>query len=400
MAELHTKEGLKEQSLIASVLFAEIAGYADRPVFQQIQYTTRMRQLLEHSIAQAASRDVVSFDREENVVVLFASDPMACFRLAKQLSDILAADESYRDLPLHVGVNLGPVTLSKNELNVAQVNGVGVEDAARVARAGLLREVLISRAYYTVFARISKDYTLLQYREFLSDDFDEWFAIYQIAPPSSSPETHPISNPSARDARAPFAGRTVRWRYAAMSAVIAIAAFATYQNQRSEMPQTDHPLKVVTTKTKDTPRREAQSIQAANIVAVVPIPSPAHAAAPSEPAMEADVDTAKIVAAVNFHHAIRSSEPSASSARRSKPAKHFAASPIIKPATLRLAIKPWGEVYVDGKKVGVTPPLHKIKVPAGKRQIVVRNRNFLPYHATIEIQPDSLLQISHRFDRK
>ena len=72
--------------------------------------------------------------------------------------------------------------------------------------------------------------------------------------------------------------------------------------------------------------------------------------------------------------------------------------PASKPGTLRLAIKPWGEVYVDGKKVGVTPPMQKVMVKPGTRKIEVRNAGFMPFSTTVEIKPQSFLSISHQFD--
>lgn len=399
MEELNSDHGPKEQSFIASVLFAEIAGYDDYPVFEQIQYTTHMRQLLDRAVAQANRRDLLIIDREESVVVLFPGDPTDCFRLAQQLSEILSTDKTCFDLPLHVGVNLGPVTLSKNEFSVSQVSGAGVEDAARTARAGLLREVLISRSYYAVFARISKEYGSLQYREFISDDFDESFAIYRIAPPTISPVTPPVSNPPVLGVLASAAGRGLRWRYAAVSAIVAVGTFGIYQGQRSDtQPTLPSPI-TIATKLDGGEKSDAQSTQSAAIVAVEPIPATAKAQASAEPISESPAP-AEIVAAVNFHHAIPSSASASADpkAPRSQPVKRVAGAAVTKTATVRLAIKPWGEVYVDGKKVGVTPPLRKIKVPAGKRRITVRNADFSPYHATIDIQPKSLLQISHRFD--
>lgn len=409
MEQSSSNHGPKEQCFIASVLFAEIAGYNDYLVFEQIQYSTQMRQLLERAVARANSHDLLIIDREESVVLVFPGDPTDCFRLARQLSEILAADESCLDLPLRVGVNLGPVTLSRNELSVPQVSGTGVEDAARAAQAGLLREVLISRSYYAVFARISKEYGLLQYREFISDDFDESFAIYQIAPPTTSPVTPRVSHSPSLDALAPIAGRGLRWRYAAVSALVAAGAFAMFQSPRSDMQPTIHPSATTASKVESVAKRDVLPTETAATVAAEPILVAENAAASaeqsSEPAeasaeqlSEPPAPAAEIVAAVDFHHAIPSSASPGPIVRRPPPVKRVVRAAAVTTATVSLAIKPWGEIYVDGKKVGVTPPLRKIKVPSGKRKITVRNANFLPYHATIDVQPKSLLQISHRFD--
>lgn len=49
-------------------------------------------------------------------------------------------------------------------------------------------------------------------------------------------------------------------------------------------------------------------------------------------------------------------------------------------ATIRLTIKPWATVLVDGSTKGVSPPLKRIVLPEGKHQIRLVNPNF-PDHA-------------------
>ncbi|BBP04970.1 hypothetical protein TPL01_26010 [Sulfuriferula plumbiphila] len=66
-------------------------------------------------------------------------------------------------------------------------------------------------------------------------------------------------------------------------------------------------------------------------------------------------------------------------------------------ALLSFAVTPWGEVYVDGKKVGASPPLKELKVPAGKHTIEIRNLNFAPYSETIDLKTDSTKKIKYIF---
>ena len=54
-------------------------------------------------------------------------------------------------------------------------------------------------------------------------------------------------------------------------------------------------------------------------------------------------------------------------------------------ATYRLAIKPWGTVYVDGKEKGVSPPLKKLVLPAGKHKIRVANPGFPDYNMDVNL---------------
>lgn len=62
-----------------------------------------------------------------------------------------------------------------------------------------------------------------------------------------------------------------------------------------------------------------------------------------------------------------------------------------------LAIVPWGEVFIDGKRQGVTPPLRELTVPAGKHTILIVNETFKPYSQTLEIAPNTTHKIKYKF---
>jgi serine/threonine-protein kinase len=66
-------------------------------------------------------------------------------------------------------------------------------------------------------------------------------------------------------------------------------------------------------------------------------------------------------------------------------------------ATISLAISPWGEVYVDGKSVGISPPLTTLRLEAGTHRVEIRNQEFEPYRDTVNLEPDEPLRIKHKF---
>jgi serine/threonine-protein kinase len=66
-------------------------------------------------------------------------------------------------------------------------------------------------------------------------------------------------------------------------------------------------------------------------------------------------------------------------------------------AILAFAITPWGEVYVDGEKKGVSPPLSRLKVPPGRHQVEIRNTTFPPYTVQVEARAETSVKIKHRF---
>ncbi len=67
------------------------------------------------------------------------------------------------------------------------------------------------------------------------------------------------------------------------------------------------------------------------------------------------------------------------------------------PALVAFAIKPRGEVYVDGVARGRTPPLTLLKVPAGRHLVSVRNPGFAPLELSVDLKAGQQLTITHTF---
>jgi serine/threonine protein kinase len=62
-----------------------------------------------------------------------------------------------------------------------------------------------------------------------------------------------------------------------------------------------------------------------------------------------------------------------------------------------LAVAPWGEIYVNGKKVGVSPPMTELKLAPGKYSVEIRNSTFDAYREDIDVRNGSNVKIKHRF---
>ena len=73
------------------------------------------------------------------------------------------------------------------------------------------------------------------------------------------------------------------------------------------------------------------------------------------------------------------------------------ASPLPTKGTVVFAITPWGEVYVDGKKMGVSPPLTELQLSVGTHKIEVRNGDAEPHIVTVEINGTEPKRVKHRF---
>ena len=67
-------------------------------------------------------------------------------------------------------------------------------------------------------------------------------------------------------------------------------------------------------------------------------------------------------------------------------------------ATLRLSVLPWGEVFVNGRAVGYSPPLTRLRLPAGRHRIEIRNLDFTPFVADVQLKSGGVQSLRHRFD--
>ena len=65
--------------------------------------------------------------------------------------------------------------------------------------------------------------------------------------------------------------------------------------------------------------------------------------------------------------------------------------------TVRMAISPWGHVEVDGAPAGAAPPLTELTLPEGRHQIVVRNGDFAPFVASVNVAAGQTTSLRHKF---
>jgi serine/threonine-protein kinase len=130
-------------------------------------------------------------------------------------------------------------------------------------------------------------------------------------------------------------------------------------------------------------------------------PQAATQAAPQEATRAApQAATQAVGPAVPAPAALRSKEPSskaaAVAARDSRVAVPAPAAPL-PTGTVQLAISPWGQVEVDGKAAGTTPPLARLTLPEGVHQITLRNDDFPAYTVTVRVNADMPVIVRHRF---
>jgi hypothetical protein len=66
-------------------------------------------------------------------------------------------------------------------------------------------------------------------------------------------------------------------------------------------------------------------------------------------------------------------------------------------ATYRLNVKPWGTIYVDGKRRGVSPPMKRLVLPVGRHTVMVENPGFADHIVEINSASGASGLIAHDF---
>ena len=182
----------------------------------------------------------------------------------------------------------------------------------------------------------------------------------------------PPPSPKAPSDQAALVERRKRIAYGAFAALFAVVAGGVVLSTR----HLTHPPSV--TVQADIPadkRAPAETLADAKLPPAAPVP-PSAAAEP--------VERAAPVAAPP------TPEPA--------PPAPVPAPAVAKPmARLGLAVTPWGEVYVDGRKSGISPPLTELKLAPGKHTIEIRNTTFPPYSQSVTLDANGTLKIRHKF---
>lgn len=218
------------------------------------------------------------------------------------------------------------------------------------------------------------------------DELRNLLGIVALGPPVS--RTPPVAADTFFDAvepaGSPLFGRWQRWLLIGLAVLVLLAAasalFALLRGTDARdtivlsLPEAVDPAG----KTLDPNETLVQPTPPAAAVAGAPAGSaiPAPAQAPQPPAAMPDLQ-------------------SAPGARPAQPSE-----PVAQPTTYKLLIKPWGTVYVNGIERGVSPPLKRLTLPAGRHTVRIVNPNFRDRVMRIEAGKRQSGRIVHDFAAK
>jgi class 3 adenylate cyclase len=143
------------RTLVCSVLFIDIVGYSKKGVTEQVRLKRLFNGLLASALEQVPPRERVVVDTGDGAAISFLGDPEGALFVA------LAVLDAVGEVPVRMGINLGPVSLMKDINGLDNVIGDGINAAERVMSFAAPDQVLVSRTFFEVVSLLSPDYAAL-----------------------------------------------------------------------------------------------------------------------------------------------------------------------------------------------------------------------------------------------
>jgi len=377
------------KTIICSVLFLDIVEYSQKAVSGQIALKEGFNDFLSIALSNVPVEDRIILDTGDGAAISFLGDIEDALKVGLSMRERLLNAGVYMDTPLLVrmGINLGPVRLVKDINNQPNIVGDGINVAQRVMGFADVGQLLVSRSYYDAVSRISQEYAgMFHYQGSRTDKHVREHEVYAIGYPGEFTLAKKASdfNVKIKKAGTELMQEVSKWGAVMRSSfrnasnkqrilfvgapllALLLLGFVVTLQKRGTLA----PVKQVVV------RYYPDAEQAASSVAALTVKKSDTAPAARE---AAKVESVK-----------KRDKPSTARVRTLEETSGAA-------AVMSLVILPWGEVYLDGRKQGVSPPLMEMRVVPGKHQIEIRNTSFPVYKQTIQVKVGEKLKIKHTF---
>lgn len=378
------------KTIICSVLFLDIVEYSQKAVSGQISLKEGFNVFLSTALNDIPAEDRIILDTGDGAAISFLGDIEDALKVGLSMRHSLLTAGVYMDTPLLVrmGINLGPVRLVKDINNQPNIVGDGINVAQRVMDFADVGQLLVSRSYYDAVSRISQEYAgMFHYQGSRTDKHVREHEVYAIGYPGEftmvkhgsgvkgqmKKSATELAQGVSKWAEAVFAllheaPLKQRLAYAGIPLlviVLLIGALAVWK--RGQIA----PVKQVVV------RYYPDAEQAASAVVVTVVKKP-------------DADRGLREDAKSDAGGKKSDKPSIARVRTLEETIGAA-------AVMNLTVLPWGEVYLDGRMQGVSPPLMELQIAPGKHEVEIRNTNFPVYKQVIQVKVGEKLKIQHTF---
>ncbi len=382
-----------KKTIICSVLFLDIVEYSKKNVLGQISLKEGFNAFLLTAINTVPTDDRIILDTGDGAVISFLGDVGDALKVALSMRTSLLDQGLRMDPPLLVrmGINLGPVRLVRDINGLPNIVGDGINVAQRVMGFADPGQILVSRSYFEAVSRLSKNYAaLFHYQGSRTDKHVREHDVYAIG------YADDIALPSIAAAQAGL------WEK------IQFHVAHTYQTLTRKLATWE--LLAVTAYRHASPQQRitymgilAVTLGFVLAMLIMFVASIAQPPSPNATVVAQQVSPpASAVAATNATAHKKNVQPKKpktenKSLARTRSLEETTAINSGAPATITLSVAPWGEVYLNGRMQGISPPLAELQVVPGKHEVEIRNTAFPAYKKIFLFKPGSALKIRHKF---
>jgi class 3 adenylate cyclase len=441
------------RTFICSVVFIDLVGYSKKPVTEQIRLKTSLTNNLSEAIKDIPVNDRIILDTGDGAAISFLGDPEDALFVTLSLREAMVREnmtatmvESSGEDSVRMGINLGPVKLVKDINGHPNIIGDGINVAQRIMSFARPGQIVVSRSYYDVVSNLASEYAkLFHYEGSRTDKHVREHEIYVVGHHEGALQKAKDGMKDRASSTAPHQARVRTGSHSptgsatvtltipsfvqdkkklslvagALGAVVLVLAILVATKKPSseavvaaapvDAAKPAEPVKKPEPPAAAAP--DAKVVSPAPSSSVIPAPAPAAADPKAQPPATAPKTEAPKIAATTPGTPPAATAPGPAAPSATAPgatATNPGAVPAgtapgatstsgIIPATLVFAVQPWGEIYVNGKKQGVTPPMKSVKLDPGKYKIEVRNTTFPVHVENLDLKARDEITVRHRF---
>lgn len=170
---------------ICSIVFLDIIDHSKKAVSEQIDDKTLFNVLINEAIKNVAQNDRIILDTGDGAAITLMGAPEEALFVALTIRDGVLEHNKTAETPLlvRIGINLGSVRVVKDINDRPNIIGDGINVAQRIMSFASENQILVSRSYYEVTARLTKEITsMFLYFGVKQDKHVREHEVYSIVP--------------------------------------------------------------------------------------------------------------------------------------------------------------------------------------------------------------------------
>ncbi len=414
------------RTFICSVVFIDLVGYSKKPVTEQIRLKTSLTNNLSEAIKDIPVNDRIILDTGDGAAISFLGDPEDALFVTLSLREAMVREnatativEATGEDSVRMGINLGPVKLVKDINGHPNIIGDGINVAQRIMSFARPGQIVVSRSYYDVVSNLASEYAkLFHYEGSRTDKHVREHEIYVVGHNEGALQKAKAGMRDRASSTTPNPKRSgTSTGVGASTVTLTIPSFVNDKRKLTMVAGGLATLVVVlgvlvATKKPSTPgmtadalpvelRTEVSAKPETKVLEPSPAASQVPAAAPKDDGKKDAKKEDAAKAAATTADAKKGAEKAGADAKadpsKADPTRVAAAAPALPPATLVFNVQPWGEIFVNGKSRGVTPPMKSLKLEPGKYRIEVRNTTFPVYAENYDLKARDEITVRYRF---